>query len=492
MKKFLIAIMLAVSAMACVPTKPQAATDPCHDRSNSSFENAIACYRKTVESQPLKYKLITDTELSGIIKRTYRMTSQDWSPEQLVEPSEWVHDVTLYIPERALHKRALLVVNNGTPYPTNGGGPIAPNDFSPEALATIARNTTTIVVSVDYVPSQYLTYSDDGKTRREDDSVAHSWALFMKAPEQRPTISLHVPMAAVIFRAMTLTERETTFFDIHQFVVTGLSKRGWASWLAVIADPRIDAVAPFATDLLDTRDVMKRMYHAYGNNWPIAFYPYYAENIDKSIDTQTFASLMQIEDPLNYLDTPYAARLAIPKYMINASGDDFFVPDSSQLYYDRLPGDKVLRTVPNSSHSGIRDSTIASLTTFVNRLQRSVPLPKITSVLEGSGENQIISFKSSQFPKKLLLWHAKNPDARDFRYACGIRYESTPLDAITTKVPVKQPESGWNAYFVEATFDDGLAATSPVYILGKKEYPDSPPPSHGDACQTLPGRGFQP
>jgi PhoPQ-activated pathogenicity-related protein len=492
MRKILIAIVLAASATACTPTKLPVSVNPC---SNQGFENTVACYVATAENQPLKYTLIAHEQLPGVTKRVYRMTSQFWSPQQLVEPSEWQHDVTIYMPEHALHGRALLVANNGTPHPLDGGSPIPPNDFPAEALATIAKGTNTVVVSMDYVPSQYLTYTDDGKARREDDSVAHSWALFMKEPEQRRAMSVHVPMAASISRAMTLAQREMAGLDIHHFIVSGISKRAWVSWLDVTADPRIDAVVPFASDLLNTRDMMKLMYRSYGNNWPIAFYPYYAENIDKHIDTQAFTWLMQIEDPLQYLGTPYSSRLTIPKYMVNASGDDFYTPDSSQLYFEKLPGapsDKVLRTVPNSSHSGIRNATIDSLTTFVNRIQHGISLPVIRSSLEGSGENHAISFLPSEYPQKVLLWHAENPHARDFRYACGIRYESTPIPLHTARVPIALPESGWNAYFIEATFADGFVATTPVYILGKKEYPDAAPPSNGDACQTLPGRGFQP
>ena len=37
--------------------------------------------------------------------------------------------------------------------------------------------------------------------------------------------------------------------------------------------------------------------------------------------------------------------------MVNASGDQFFLPDSSQFYFDDLSGEKYLRYVPNASHS---------------------------------------------------------------------------------------------------------------------------------------------
>ena len=54
--------------------------------------------------------------------------------------------------------------------------------------------------------------------------------------------------------------------------------------------------------------------------------------------TENFEKLLKIVDPLAYLDSAYAERLAIAKYIVNASSDDFFTPDNSDIYFDRLPG----------------------------------------------------------------------------------------------------------------------------------------------------------
>ncbi len=44
-------------------------------------------------------------------------------------------------------------------------------------------------------------------------------------------------------------------------------------------------------------------------------------------------------DPLRYLANTMLINPAIPKYIINASGDDFFVPDNNNTaYYSKLPG----------------------------------------------------------------------------------------------------------------------------------------------------------
>ncbi|MCC5030265.1 MULTISPECIES: PhoPQ-activated pathogenicity-related family protein [Burkholderia] len=487
-------VVVFACAAAMLGGTPGYAKLPCAGQPKAGFEDTVACYRQAIESQPLQYTVTGIENLPGLERRTYRFTSQSWSPDQLVTPARWEHEATLYIPEGALPHRALVIANNGTRYPQGGGDPVAPNDFDPETLASVAKNTRTVVVSVSDIPNQFLTYADDGRARAEDDSVAHSWSLFMQAPQQRATLPLHVPMAAAVWRAMTLAERELRTLQVDRFIVSGISKRAWISWLAAIGDPRVDAIAPFAVDLLSTRDALKNMYRSYGGNWPLAFYPYYAEGIDRTIDTPAFGSLLEIEDPLAYLGTRYGKRLKIPKYVINASGDDFFVPDNAGLYFDRLPGAKALRMVPNSSHAGIRGATLESLTAFVNRIQRGATLPELDTKLQQTGHGTALKLKTRERPKRVVLWQADNPDARDFRYACGIRYTAKPVgtaDAPPLRIPVEKPASGWRAVFVEATFDDGFVATSQAYILGDG-YPTVAPPVHGDACKTLPGRGFAP
>ncbi|MBE2321405.1 PhoPQ-regulated protein, partial [Solirubrobacter sp. CPCC 204708] len=168
--------------------------------------------------------------------------------------------------------------------------------------------------------------------------------------------------------------------------------------------------------------------------------------------------------------SPYRDRLARPKYIINASGDDFFVPDGSQFYYGKLPGIKALRVVPNTSHYGIRPSIGDSLVTFLNRLQEQHRLPVVTDRMLDRDIPEI-DFRSSEKPEKLLLWSATNPDSRDFRYACGVRFNSMELTPSSTqlRVPLNTPSAGWAAYFVEATFKDGFVATSQVYVLGKQK-----------------------
>jgi PhoPQ-activated pathogenicity-related protein len=480
--------LISMSSTQGAPLLENAACSPL---SSNDFSDVLACYRQMIQAHPLHYKITGEESLSGVQRRTYHMISQTWSPQGLVKPVQWEHEVTIYIPANVIGRRALLVLNNGTRHGDATHEPTGPTYLKTPTLIAIANATSTIVISVSDVPNQHLTFQEEGTPRKEDDSVARSWALFLAAPAQRPTMSLHVPMAAVVWQTMTLAQRQLKSWHINYFILTGASKRGWATWLAASTDPRIDAIAPFVFDLLGTKAGLKHIYKTYGNNWPIAFAPYYQAHIDRQIGTPPFDLLMQIEDPLQYIHSRYGGRRSLSKYIINASGDEFFVPDNSRFYYDLLPGAKTLRVVPNLSHYGISAFTEQSLIAFVNRIQRSQPLPKVDAKRVESSRSLHLQVRFSEYPVSVTLWTATNPTARDFRYACGIRYMPTtlPLNVnLGLDVPLTSPTRGWQAAFVEATFHDGFVATSQVYITPDEVFPTAAPLAGDANCRTLPGR----
>ncbi|ENG6259251.1 PhoPQ-activated pathogenicity-related family protein [Yersinia enterocolitica] len=459
--------------------------------SNTDFSQVLSCYKNKLATEPLIYNLLSQENLPGLEWRRYQLTSQHWSPEGLVTPAAWQHEVEVFIPSESTSTQGLVVINNGTNHATDKVPASGPTDFSIDELQNIAHQTNTVVIAVSTIPNQYLEYQQDNEPRKEDYSVARSWTLFMDAPESRAIVPLQVPMAAAISQAMTMAQQALPEKALDSFIVTGLSKRGWTTWLTAIADSRVVAIAPFVIDLLDTRAALEHMYQSYGGNWPIAFTPYYLDEVDKKLDTAGFAKLMQIIDPLQYMGTEYQSRLSIPKYIINASGDDFYVPDNTDFYYDKLPGEKALRVAPNSSHSGIKAFSGPSLISFVNRMRQSMPMPQVNANIAIKDKVQTLTVSLSETPDKVLLWTAANSEARDFRYACNVRYSEFPLavtPANTLDIALTVPTSGWQATFVEATFSDGFVATTPVYILPKDVYPTTAPPVVGAACKTLPGR----
>ncbi len=158
---------------------------------------------------------------------------------------------------------------------------------------------------------------------------------------------------------------------------------------------------------------------------------------------------MKLEDPYSYRD-----RYTMPKLIINATGDQYFLPDSSQFYFDALPGEKYLRYVPNTNHSLNADAR-ESLVAFYDALLRGQPRPKFSWKFEKNGDIRVTTV---DHPTEAKLWSATNPDKRDFRLeSIGPAYKSTVLTAKgnTYVGSVEKPAKGWTAYFVELTFPSG-------------------------------------
>ncbi|QGH61375.1 PhoPQ-activated protein PqaA family protein [Serratia proteamaculans] len=489
-------IRVLYMAMLFISPACLALSSPGEKYKTTNLTHVISDYRMSLAALPLDYSPLENKQLPGVMLQRYNLNSQAWSPQGVVSPERWQNGVDIYVPDSARENNALVVINNGSN--NNGSGsPVAPTNFSEEELTRIAVATRTVVISVSNVPNQVLSYQGVTTPLAEDDSVAYSWKLFIGDTQKYQNASLHIPMAASVSQAFRLAKKELAQHNINKFIVAGASKRGWAAWLTALSDPDVDAVVPFVMDLLDTKKSLEHMYQSYGKNWPVAFYPYYKQGVDQQIGTDEFASLMTLEDPLTYLNTDMGDRLKIDKYIINASGDDFYVPDNSHFYYGQLPGSKSLRVVPNSSHNGILAVAEQSLITFVNRFQGQQNLPEITEKVqngENGGKELTVSF--SEKPAAVLQWTAKNPAARDFRYACDVKYSSAPVSSTgggeKFSIPLITPDSGWQATYVEATFSDGYVATTQVYITPDGKYPETAPPSTGAACQTLPGRGLLP
>lgn len=222
----------------------------CRNSPECDLSHVLPDYREQISGTPLKYTLINTAPLAQVVVRHYELLSQHWSPDDMVTPAQWRHNVDIYIPETAKEHHALVVVNNGINYDKGVQITGKPGDFPQETLASISRDTNTIVISVSDIPNQYLTFQDDKKPLKEDESVSRSWALFMEAPEKRELMPLNIPMVTALSQAMRLAKKELTQWNINSFIITGISKRGWTTWLSAIADPDVEAIVPFAIDLL--------------------------------------------------------------------------------------------------------------------------------------------------------------------------------------------------------------------------------------------------
>jgi PhoPQ-activated pathogenicity-related protein len=393
------------------------------------------------------YELARTLTGPGYTAYVIDLKSQTWRSDDEVDRTLWQHWLTIVRPNSATSNTALLWVNGG-----NNGRP-APSSAD-SMLVTAALATNSVVVDLKTVPNQPLTFPDGGGPRHEDAIIAYTFDKYMKTED--PTWPLLLPMVKSAVRAMDtvqshLRSLDTGSLDIQKFVVSGGSKRGWTTWLTAAVDKRVTAIIPAVIDVLNMGEQMRHHYAAYGFYSP-AIGDYERLKIFGRLDTSGGQKIRNWVDPYEYRDR-YAN---IPKFGVNSSGDQFFLPDSAQFYFHDLPGEKYLRYVPNTDHGLGGSDAPQSLMVFYKSILVGSPRPKFTWSVKDDGS---IVVETKTTPKQVKLWQATNTEARDFRLeTIGKVWKSSPLTdqgsgTYIGKVP--EPEKGWTAFFVELTFDSG-------------------------------------
>lgn len=395
------------------------------------------------------YELESEIEGDGYRAYVIRMISQEWLTTDEVDQPEWWHWLTIVVPDEVNHSTALLWIGGGT------SGDDRPGSVNP-MVRDAALSTGSVTADLHNVPNQPLSFIHDDRMeeRYEDDIIALGWRKFLEGgAEDADAIWLsRFPMTAAAMRAMdTVTgfsESELNL-SIEEYVLSGASKRGWTAWTTAIFDERVIAVAPAVIDLLNMEPSFEHHWQAYGE-WSPAIREYENEQIMEWQGSEEYRRLRELMDPYSYLD-----RLDMPKYIVNAASDEFFLPDSWQFYWDELPGEKALRYVPNSGHDLSNSDAATGIISFYAQILSRQQLPHFDWEVTEDGFK--LRFDPDQAPDDLLLWSAHNPNDRDFRLyvidriwlAAGLEVDEQGEQT----VEIRTPESGYTAWFVEARFD---------------------------------------
>lgn len=392
------------------------------------------------------WKVVSVIPGDGFTTYVVDLKSQTWRTEKEVDRTLWEHWLTIVKPNDVQSKTAMLMIAGGA------NGDNAPKGAN-AAITQWAVASKSVVAELKQIPNQPLVFMQDGKKRKEDDLIAYTWIKFMETSD--PTWTARMPMVKSAVRAMdtiqaVLATPEGGKTPIENFVIAGGSKRGWTTWLTGVVDKRVVAIVPIVIDILNVRVSMQRHHDAYGF-WAPAVGDYVRHKVTEKNDSPEYAGLLKIEDPYSYID-----RLTMPKYIVNAAGDEFFLPDSSQFYYDDLKGEKHLRYVPNAKHSLDGTDARQSILTFYQAVVDNKPRPEFTWKFADDGSVRV---SPKDKPTEVKLWQANNPKARDFRLdTLGPKYESKTLEPAadgTYTAKVDKPAEGWTAYFVELTFESG-------------------------------------
>ncbi len=394
------------------------------------------------------WKIVSSAEADGLTTIVVDLVSQTWLTAEEVDRTKWQHWLTLTIPAEVASSVALLYVGGGS----NGGEPPV---ASRQQMAAIARASGTVVAELGMVPNQPLVFHGDGKPRYEDDLIGYAWVQYLGTGDPR-----WLPRNAMVKSAVRAMDAVSAVmasdaggkYTVDRFVVAGASKRGWTTWLTGAMDDRVVGIIPIVIDVLNVTPSMRHHFAAYGF-WAPSIGDYVAHGIMLHFDDPKLAALYRLVDPYYYRH-----RLAMPKLVLNAAGDQFFLPDSAQFYWHDLRGENYLRIVPNADHGLGGSDAVETIAAFHALLAEGRKPPQL-SWTKTQGALRVLT---QQAPTEVRLWQATNPQARDFRLeTLGAAFTDSVVEADAPglySARVEAPESGWTAWFLELAFDVGGAA----------------------------------
>ncbi|KAL3877090.1 hypothetical protein ACJMK2_034845 [Sinanodonta woodiana] len=436
-----------------------------------------------------RYKEIASFRGSDYTTYTYNMTSQKWKDESVLDRPIWWHYLTVTIPDNVKSDSAFLFIDGGS----NSDSPSSvPGPF--DAITTLfAASTGSISANLKMVPNQPLVFNADPemKRRKNDAIIAWTWKTFVVNNSSDPEILLTLPMTKAAVRALdTIASVATAKVGktVDRFLVSGASKRGWIAWTTGAVDKRVVAIAPIVMDLLN---MVKNLHHHYQSlgGWTFAFGEYYDVNFTRELDNPNTQKMANIIDPISYNDR----FINKPKFIITTGGDEFFIPDDSDYFFDQLKGPKYLRILPNAEHSCVGHviSLLFSLRAFYLSVMMNEPLPKMEwkKVITPNAGRILLTLDRQPVTIHAFYAHTLDGKRRDFRLLRGtpgnprkpqvhpviwLTRDVTALGNGTFQVEFENPKEGWIAFFIMVTFP-GLMSSVLEFTTEAMIIPDTFP-----------------
>jgi PhoPQ-activated pathogenicity-related protein len=414
------------------------------------------------------------------------MTSQTWWNPTIVNPSVWTHWLQIVVPTTVKTTTAVLIIGENN------------NSTNPPALDSRATSAAialgAVAVYLPSVPNQPTTFLADGMSRTEDQIVAYTFNQLLNGtgtPSDQ-NWPLLLPMVKSVVRAMDTAQayartHTTPTVNIDKFIVSGGSKRGWTTWLTPAVDNRIRAIVPLVFDALNVGFQFphhKDTYFGICENittndlfggYSTAVIDYTNFHVFDRLRTPQGQLLGSIVDPYQYLGRP---AYNIPKYLINSTGDEFFVPDSAQFYIGDVPGQNYLRYLPNTEHEDyLNTDAQTAVINFEKAVIDAAPLPRFTWTVTGGGTT--IRLTPTDPPASVSMWQATNPNSRDLRLETfgqqpQNKWTNTLLNVQADGTYVAQvglPASGITAFMIEMVYNvDGMQLTFTTQISSVPQF----------------------
>ena len=404
-------------------------------------ETALSDYIHNGDTS-FQWTVIDSTQVADVTAYRLLLRSQTW------RGIPWMHEMVVVVPRRVKHSEALLHLTGGGE--DEQTGEIRYHDWNDGTIQTVgqmAHNCQAVTAIVWQVPRQPLF---GGKV--EDVLVSYTYHQFQQTGDY--TWPLLFPMTKTAIRAMDAVQqlvdsRRKKGRRVTHFVVNGVSKRGWTTWLtAASGDPRVKAIAPMVIDILNMPvnvAYQKVMYGKYSEQ----IKDYVNLGLTEDVANPQGKALVEMVDPYSY-----RRQLTQPKMLFMGTNDEFWTVDAVKHYIDSIPGPHMMTYVPNARHGlGDRQAALLSLEAFFAQTIRGGRYVTCQSAITLNGKKADL-FVQTTGKGRLLnveLWEATS-QTLDFRKA-----RFAPVMQMQTRdkafhIDVTLPEYAYKAFFVMLTY----------------------------------------
>lgn len=355
---------------------------------------------------------------------TFNMTSQTWLTPANSDKAIWRHQLVVVTPTNIDPQcdTAFLWItwgsdNSNTTVP--GWKPTGQNDMDLLVTADAAVNARCFGLMLYQVPDQPICWPQADGTRfcgSEDAAIGYTFQQFFEQNKSAEHMLLF-PMTKAGVKAMDAGEQifsQVFNHPIKNWVVSGASKRGWTTYLVGATDPkryqRIKAIVPVVLDAINFESFLKREYQSYNQaySWVVRPYRVLAAYVNTSRWSEWAANI----DPYFYRQ-----RLTMPKFIVNAVGDEFQLVDDQRHWVKDMPGETKTLMVFDADHPLFPNivTPLEAIRAFAQSVHLNTARPSYDWSIDATTGQ--ITVNTSVPPKDVKVYWATAPPTgrRDFR-----------------------------------------------------------------------------
>nr|VFJ75331.1 MAG: PhoPQ-activated pathogenicity-related protein [Candidatus Kentron sp. FW] len=367
------------------------------------------------------------------------LTSQTW------RGIVWEHRLFVIRPPHTRSEVGLLFITGGRwadEVEDVGDGSPDEEELSSEVRRSIgmAERLGTPAVILRHVPRQPMF---DGKY--EDELIALTFQEYLDTHD--PEWLLLLPMVKSAVRAMDAASqyaRKTWGLPMETYTVTGVSKRGWTTWLLGAIDKRVTAIAPMVIDVLNMEQQMDHQRSAWGDlSYKIDDYT--ERGLQDRLGAPDGKALLSIVDPYSYRHL-----LRQPKLIVIGTNDHYWPLDALNLYWNDLIGDKYILYVPNGQHDVVDSPRFMGSLDALHRAANGKPMPEFSWEFVNDDGRLSLYIDTDSSTHEVRAWVASSPN-RDFREARWEAFSMHRHDGRSV-YELTVPSAGFTAMFGEVEY----------------------------------------